>query len=92
MRYGGVRAFNRAMMAFVADEPRLVATGILVLDDPERSAAELDRALAEGLRMFMLPSDAPGRSPGHRFMIRFGLGSRKRARHSCCTSAAASCR
>ncbi|MGO9451747.1 MAG: amidohydrolase family protein [Candidatus Binataceae bacterium] len=66
VRYGGVRAFNRAMMAFVADEPRLVATGILVLDDPERSAAELDRALAEGLRMFMVPSDAPGRSPGHR--------------------------
>src|SRR6202046_317936 len=66
VRYGGVRAFNRAMMAFVAEEPRLVATGVLVLDDPERSAAELDRALAEGLRMFMLPSDAPGRSPGHR--------------------------
>jgi predicted TIM-barrel fold metal-dependent hydrolase len=66
VRYGGVRAFNRAMMAFVADEPRLVATGMLVFDDPDRSAAELDRALAEGVRMFMLPSDAPGRSPGHR--------------------------
>ena len=66
VRYGGVRAFNRAMRAFVADEPRLVGVGVLVLDDPARSAAELDTALAEGLRMFMLPSDPPARSPGHR--------------------------
>jgi uncharacterized protein len=66
LRYGAVRAFNRAMRAFVADEPRLVGVGVLILDDPERSAAELDRALSEGLRTFMLPSDAPGRSPGHR--------------------------
>ena len=66
VRHGGVRAFNRAMRAFVADDPRLIGVGVLVLDDPERTAAELDRALREGLTMFMLPSDAPGRSPGHR--------------------------
>src|SRR5579863_8760861 len=66
VRYGGIRAFNRAMRAFVAGDQRLSGVGVLVLDDPARSAAELDTALAEGLRMFMLPSDAPGRSPGHR--------------------------
>jgi uncharacterized protein len=66
VRYGAVRAFNRAMRAFVADDPRLIGVGVLVLDDPERTAEELDRALKEGLTMFMLPSDAPGRSPGHR--------------------------
>jgi uncharacterized protein len=66
VRRGAVRAFNRAMRAFVADDPRLVGVGVLVLDDPEQTAAELDRALKEGLTMFMLPSDAPGRSPGHR--------------------------
>jgi uncharacterized protein len=66
VRYGAVRAFNRAMRAFVSDDPRLIGVGVLVLDDPERTAEELDRALKEGLTMFMLPSDAPGRSPGHR--------------------------
>jgi uncharacterized protein len=66
VRYGGVRAFNRAMRAFVADDSRLIGVGVLVLEDPARTAAELDKALAEGVRMFMLPSEAPGRSPGHR--------------------------
>src|SRR5258706_9064664 len=44
VRYGGVRAFNRAMKAFVADDPRLVGVGLMVFEDPERSVAELDRA------------------------------------------------
>ena len=64
VRYGGVRAFNRAMWAFVADDPRLDGVGVLVFDDPERTVTELDRALSEGLRLFMLPSDVT-RSPGH---------------------------
>ncbi len=34
VRYGGVRAFNRAMRAFVADDPRLVGVGLLVFEDP----------------------------------------------------------
>jgi predicted TIM-barrel fold metal-dependent hydrolase len=66
VRYGGARAHNRAMVEFVADDPRLSGTALLVLDDPERSAHELDHALAAGLRLFWLPSSAPGRSPGHR--------------------------
>ena len=65
LRYGGVRAFNRAIKDFVSDDPRLVGVGLLVLDDPSRTVAALDSALAEGLRVFMLPSDSPGRSPGH---------------------------
>ena len=65
VRYGGVCAFNRAMKAFVADDPRLVGVGLLVFEDPERSVAELDRALADGLRLFMIPTDSCGRSPGH---------------------------
>ncbi len=65
MRYGGVRAFNRAIRGFVSGDSRLVGVGLLVLDDPARTAEELNLALGEGLRVFMLPSDAPGRSPGH---------------------------
>ncbi len=65
VRYGGVRAFNRAMKEFVADDPRLVGVGLMVFDDPERSAAEVDRALADGMRLFMIPTDSCGRSPGH---------------------------
>ncbi|HXN84866.1 MAG TPA: amidohydrolase family protein [Candidatus Binataceae bacterium] len=65
VRYGGVRAFNRAMQTFVADDSRLHGVGVLVFDDPARTAVELDRALSEGLRLFMLPSDVT-RSPGHR--------------------------
>lgn len=65
LRYAGVRAFNRAIRDFVIDDSRLVGVGLLVLDDPVRTARELDQALREGLRVFMLPSDSPGRSPGH---------------------------
>lgn len=65
LRYGGVRAFNRAIENFVSADPRLVGVGLLVLDDPARTARELDLALRDGLRVFMLPSDSLGRSPGH---------------------------
>ena len=65
VRYGAVRAFNRAMKEFVADDPRLVGVGLMVFEDPARSAAELDRALADGMRLFMIPTDSCGRSPGH---------------------------
>ena len=65
VRYGAVRAFNRAMKEFVADDSRLVGVGLMVFEDPERSAPELERALADGLRLFMIPTDSCGRSPGH---------------------------
>jgi predicted TIM-barrel fold metal-dependent hydrolase len=65
LRYGGVRAFNRAIRQFVEGDPRLIGVGLLVLDDPARTIKELDLALRDGVRVFMLPSDAPGRSPGH---------------------------
>jgi uncharacterized protein len=65
LRYGGVRAFNRAIRNFTSGDSRLVPVGLLVLDDPLRSAKELDQALRDGMRVFMVPSDSPGRSPGH---------------------------
>ena len=65
LRYGGVRAFNRAIKNFVDGDSRLLGVGLLVLDDPARTARELDLALRDGLRVFMLPSDSPGRSAGH---------------------------
>jgi uncharacterized protein len=65
LRYGGVRAFNRAIKNFVSGDSRLVGVGLLVLDDPARTIRELELALRDGLRVFMLPSDSPGRSPGH---------------------------
>jgi len=65
LRYGGVRALNRAIKNFVGGDSRLVGVGLQVLDDPTRTARELDLALRDDLRVFMLPSDSPGRSPGH---------------------------
>jgi predicted TIM-barrel fold metal-dependent hydrolase len=65
VRYAGVRAFNRAMKDFASGDARLVGVGLLVLDDPARTVDELERALHVGLRIFMIPSDSPGRSPGH---------------------------
>ena len=65
LRYAGVRAFNRAIKDYTRGDARLVPVGLLVLDDPARTAKELDETIREGLRIFMLPSDAPGRSPGH---------------------------
>lgn len=66
VRYAAARAHNRGMAEFVADDPRLLGVAALPLDDPERSAGELDQALADGLSLAWLGTDAPGgRSPGH---------------------------
>jgi uncharacterized protein len=66
VRYGAVRAHNRAMTAFCAADPRLLPVGLLSLDDPVRAAAELDAALELGCKGMWIPA-APcgGRSPGH---------------------------
>ena len=77
--------------AFVDDDPRLVGVGLLVFEDPERSAAELDRALAEGLRLFMIPYRLVRPFAGASLrMIRFGRGWPRRTALSSSTSAAAS--
>lgn len=66
VHYGGVRALNRAMAAFCADDPRLLPVGFLSLRDPERALVELDAALEAGVKALWVPSDAPGDfSPAH---------------------------
>ncbi len=66
VRYGAYRAHNRAMAAFCHDDQRLLGVAIADLDDPTRSLAEVDAALALGLREVWIPARAPGgRSPGH---------------------------
>lgn len=64
--YGGTRALNRAITAFCADDPRLLAVGYLQLRNPELALEELNAALDDGVRAVWVPSDAPGDfSPAH---------------------------
>ena len=46
--YGGTEALNRAMVASCAADQRLKPVGFLPLDDPERAARVLDKALEAG--------------------------------------------
>jgi len=70
VRYGGIRAHNRAMAAFCKDDPRLIAVGQLSLVDPRRCIAELEEGVRLGCAAFWIPG-APagdlvtGKSPGH---------------------------
>ena len=66
VRYGGTQALNRAMVAFCATDPRLLAVGYLPLNDPGRAFEALDDALAVGVAAVWVSSDAPGDfSPTH---------------------------
>ena len=66
VRYAGARAHNRGLAEFTGHDDRLLGAAVVPLDDPDRAAVELDRALADGLRLAWLGTDAPGgRSPGH---------------------------
>src|SRR6516162_6876700 len=47
VRYGGVRAHNRAMAAFCKEDRRMIAVGQLSLVDPKRCVEELE----EGVRL-----------------------------------------
>jgi predicted TIM-barrel fold metal-dependent hydrolase len=62
----GTRAHNRAMVAFCADDPRLVSVGQVLWTDPERTLRSLVEALDLGCRAILVPSH-PGRglSPTH---------------------------
>jgi predicted TIM-barrel fold metal-dependent hydrolase len=57
--YAGARAHNRAMGAWCHDDPRLIGVGFVPLDDPVRSAAAVDEAIAFGCGALHLPSAAP---------------------------------
>ena len=64
--YGGTRALNRAMAAFCAPDPRLMAVGFVPLTDPERAVVALKEAIDLGVAAVWIPSEAPGDfSPAH---------------------------
>ncbi|MGO9834880.1 MAG: amidohydrolase family protein [Polyangiaceae bacterium] len=70
VRYGGVRAHNRAMAAFCKDDRRLIAVGQLSLVDPRRCVEEIDEGLRLGCGAFWIPGtpvgdSVTGKSPGH---------------------------
>lgn len=66
LRYGAARAHNRHMADFCAADPRLLGVAIIPLDEPQLAIAELDAAIAAGLKAVWVPHRPPAeRSPGH---------------------------
>jgi predicted TIM-barrel fold metal-dependent hydrolase len=66
VRYGGAKAHNRAMAHFCGEDARLMGVGALPLDDPSRSASELEHLIELGLSAAWVPHrPCGGRSPGH---------------------------
>jgi uncharacterized protein len=70
LRYGGIRAHNRAMAEFCAHDARLIAVGQASLADPARCIEEINEGVRLGCRAFWIPAmpvgDAStGKSPGH---------------------------
>jgi len=59
LTYGGTDALNRAMAAFCADDARLLAVASVPWGDPVRTVDSARRAVAEGCRAVMVPSDLP---------------------------------
>lgn len=66
VRYGGIRAHNRAMAKFCKGDPRLIAVGQLSLADADRAVEEIAYAAELGCGAFWIPAAPVGdRSPGH---------------------------
>lgn len=66
VRYGGIRAHNRAMAEFCKADPRLIAVGQLSLVDPERAVQAIEEGSKLGCGAFWIPGAPVGdRSPGH---------------------------
>ena len=66
VRYGGCRAFNRAIAEFCADDARLLPVAVVSLADPVAALSEIDIALALGCAAVWIPAEpCGGRSPGH---------------------------
>jgi predicted TIM-barrel fold metal-dependent hydrolase len=66
LRYGATRAHNRHMADFCGGDERLLGVAIIPLDEPALAVAELDAALAAGLKAVWVPHRPCGeRSPGH---------------------------
>ncbi|HEY2678980.1 MAG TPA: amidohydrolase family protein [Steroidobacteraceae bacterium] len=66
LRYGGIRAHNRAMTAFCNSDARLIAAGQVSLADPKRCAEEMKEGVRLGCGAFWIPGMPVGdKSPGH---------------------------
>ena len=66
VRYGGIRAHNRAMAAFCGQDPRLIAVGQLSLVDPARCVQEMIEGVRLGCGAFWIPGmPVQDKSPGH---------------------------
>ncbi len=66
VRYGGIRAHNRAMAAFCGRDSRLIAAGQASLTDPKRCVAEMAEGVRLGCGAFWIPGMPVGdKSPGH---------------------------
>ena len=64
--YGGTRAHNRAMAAFCAHDPRLIAVAFVPWGDPERALVEAREAVQLGCGAVLVPSAPPkDQSPTH---------------------------
>jgi uncharacterized protein len=64
--YGGARAHNRALAAFCADDPRLLAVGFVPFESPEAAVAAAAEAIDDGCSAILVPTEAPkGVSPTH---------------------------
>jgi len=64
--YGGARAHNRAMADFCSADSRLIAVGLVPLEDSELAARGVDEALALGCGAVLVPSAPPrDKSPTH---------------------------
>jgi predicted TIM-barrel fold metal-dependent hydrolase len=70
LRYGGIRAHNRAMAQFCGGDARLIAVGQASLADPARCIEEIREGVRLGCGAFWIPGMpvgdvARGQSPGH---------------------------
>jgi len=66
VKYGGARALNRAIADWCRSDRRLIAVGVVPLDDPQRALVEIDAAIAAGCGAIWVPAAPAGdRSPGH---------------------------
>jgi uncharacterized protein len=66
VRYGGIRAHNRAMAEFCKGDERLIAVGQLSLADPQRCVEEMKEGVRLGCGTFWVPGQPVGdKSPGH---------------------------
>ena len=57
--YGGTDALNRAMAAFCADDPRLLAVGVIPWASPERTIEAARRAIDAGVAAIQVFSSLP---------------------------------